>query len=99
MTPPMQLVPPALDRLPSYVAALKRGWSPDNIKGAAAAVWLCSAEASYVFWTDARSRWWHDDRGVCSFLTPCFQDQTMSGLLPGWVQRAGRPDCDVSHGI
>src|SRR5204863_10136343 len=36
MTHPMQLVPPSLDRLPSYVAALKRGWSPDNIKGAAA---------------------------------------------------------------
>jgi predicted acetyltransferase len=34
----MQLVPPALNRLPSYVAALKRGWSPDNIKGAAASI-------------------------------------------------------------
>ncbi len=30
MTRPMQLVPPSLDRLPSYVAALKRGWSPDR---------------------------------------------------------------------
>ena len=38
MTHPMQLVPPSLDRLPSYVAALKRGWSPDNIKGAAASI-------------------------------------------------------------
>jgi predicted acetyltransferase len=38
MTYPMQLVPPSLDRLPSYVAALKRGWSPDNIKGAAASI-------------------------------------------------------------
>jgi hypothetical protein len=38
MTPLMQLVPPALDRLPSYVAALKRGWSPDNIKGTAASI-------------------------------------------------------------
>ena len=34
----MQLVPPSLDRLPSYVAASKRGWSPDNIKGAAASI-------------------------------------------------------------
>src|SRR6266571_2021770 len=34
----MQLVPPSLDRLPSYVAALKRGWSPDNIKGAAGSI-------------------------------------------------------------
>src|SRR4029450_693992 len=38
MTRPMQLVPPSVDRLPSYVAALKRGWSPDNIKGAAASI-------------------------------------------------------------
>src|SRR5437588_12613853 len=38
MTHSMQLVPPSLDRLPSYVAALKRGWSPDNIKGAAASI-------------------------------------------------------------
>jgi predicted acetyltransferase len=36
--PPMHLVPPSLDRLPSYIAALKRGWSPDNIKGAAASI-------------------------------------------------------------
>ena len=34
----MQLVRPSLDRLPSYVAALKRGWSPDNIRGAAASI-------------------------------------------------------------
>jgi len=38
MTHPIQLVPPSLERLPSYVAALKRGWSPDNIKGAAASI-------------------------------------------------------------
>src|SRR5216110_3981430 len=38
MTHLMQLVPPSLERLPSYVAALKRGWSPDNIKGAAASI-------------------------------------------------------------
>src|SRR5438132_13443612 len=38
MTHPMQLVSPSLDRLPSYVAALKRGWSPDNIKGAAGSI-------------------------------------------------------------
>jgi predicted acetyltransferase len=32
----MQLVWPRLDYLPSYKAALERGWSPDNIRGAAA---------------------------------------------------------------
>ncbi len=34
----MELVRPALDYLPEYVAALKRGWSPDNVKGVAATV-------------------------------------------------------------
>ena len=29
----MTLVWPARDHLPSYVAALERGWSPDNIRG------------------------------------------------------------------
>lgn len=30
---PIELVKPALDYLPSYVEALRRGWSPDNIRG------------------------------------------------------------------
>ena len=34
----MQLVQPSLDRLPGYVAALKRGWSPDNVRGIAASI-------------------------------------------------------------
>jgi predicted acetyltransferase len=34
----MQLVVPALEHLPSYVEALNRGWSPDNIRGRAAAL-------------------------------------------------------------
>lgn len=33
----MQLVWPALDHLPSYRAALERGWSADTVRGAAAA--------------------------------------------------------------
>jgi predicted acetyltransferase len=28
-----ELVVPSLERLPDYVAALERGWSPDNIRG------------------------------------------------------------------
>jgi predicted acetyltransferase len=32
----MQLVRPSMQFLSSYVAALKRGWSPDNARGAAA---------------------------------------------------------------
>ena len=33
----MQLVRPASEYLASYVAALERGWSPDNVRGAIAA--------------------------------------------------------------
>jgi predicted acetyltransferase len=33
----MMLVWPSCEYLPSYVAALERGWSPDNLRGAAAA--------------------------------------------------------------
>jgi predicted acetyltransferase len=35
--PRIKLVVPAPKWLPGYVAALERGWSPDNIRGAAAA--------------------------------------------------------------
>ena len=38
MSSPMQLIRPSLDYLPAYVASLKRGWSPDNVRGAAAAL-------------------------------------------------------------
>jgi predicted acetyltransferase len=33
----VQLLRPSLEHLPDYVAALERGWSPDNIRGAEAA--------------------------------------------------------------
>jgi predicted acetyltransferase len=33
----MELVWPSLEHLPGYIAALERGWSPDNIRGPAAA--------------------------------------------------------------
>jgi predicted acetyltransferase len=35
--PAMKLVWPSSEYLPSYVAALERGWSPDNVRGQAAA--------------------------------------------------------------
>jgi predicted acetyltransferase len=31
----MRLVPPAMDHIASYVDALRRGWSPDNVRGPA----------------------------------------------------------------
>lgn len=37
MTPAVELVRPGLDRLARYVDALERGWSPDNVRGRAAA--------------------------------------------------------------
>ncbi len=33
----MLLIQPALDQLPGYLTALNRGWSPDNVRGDAAA--------------------------------------------------------------
>jgi len=33
----LALIAPALERLPAYAAALRRGWSPDNIRGEVAA--------------------------------------------------------------
>src|SRR5688572_16371834 len=37
MVEDMKLVSPSPKHLPSYIAALERGWSPDNIRGAVAA--------------------------------------------------------------
>ena len=37
MTTPLQLITPTMDCLPEYAAALKRGWSPDNVRGEIAA--------------------------------------------------------------
>ncbi len=42
---PMRLVWPAREYLPAYGAALERGWSPDNIRGAAAAQEILAAIA------------------------------------------------------
>lgn len=36
-TKPLELVRPATAHLPGYIAALERGWSPDNVSGLAAA--------------------------------------------------------------
>jgi len=37
MTGPVKLLKPSMGALPAYVDALERGWSPDNVRGAAAA--------------------------------------------------------------
>lgn len=54
----MKLVLPAPEHLPSYVDALHRGWSPDNIRGAAA-----TREALEAIQRDPqRYLEWQDDR-------------------------------------
>lgn len=40
------LVPPDLERLPGFLDALRRGWSPDNVRGEAAARELLEAAAA-----------------------------------------------------
>ena len=34
----MRIVRPTLEHLPAYVAALRQGYSPDNVRGAVAAL-------------------------------------------------------------
>jgi len=70
----MQLVPPSLDRLPSYVAALKRGWSPDNIKGAAGSI----EELAHIE---------KDPRSFVESLTP-MKDVKCSNGCGKWVVRS-----------
>lgn len=41
----MQLVRPSAEHLPSYIAALERGWAPDNTRGAAVAEELAKIHA------------------------------------------------------
>lgn len=36
MPPPLEIAKPTLDRLPGFIDALERGWSPDNMRGAEA---------------------------------------------------------------
>ena len=52
----MQLVRPLPEHLPAYVAALQRGWSADNIRGAAAAreqlESIASDAAAFLAWMD-----------------------------------------------
>ena len=44
----MLLVKPALEHLPSYIAALERGWSPDNLRPEASVEELCEIRLSPV---------------------------------------------------
>ncbi|WP_269713777.1 GNAT family N-acetyltransferase [Caulobacter sp. NIBR2454] len=43
---PLKLVTPSAEYLPGYVDALERGWSPDNLRGAAAATEQLTAIAT-----------------------------------------------------
>src|SRR5882762_10243781 len=57
----MELVWPAAEHLASYVAALERGWSADNVRGAAAArEELAKIDADHISsslpWSTAKQR-------------------------------------------
>lgn len=57
---PIALVTPDLERLPGYACALRRGWSPDNVRGEAARERLAAIEADAAGFvaslTDAEAR-------------------------------------------
>ncbi len=55
-SPDIRIVKPSLARLPAYVDALERGWSPDNIRGRDAAL-------------EQRARAARDPRGFVARLT------------------------------
>lgn len=50
----MQLVKPALDHLPSYLAALQSGWSPDNVRAERALEEIGEIERDALAFLDSR---------------------------------------------
>ena len=74
-----RLVRPTLDRLPRYVAALQRGWSPDNVRGpAAAADELALIQANAQAFVDSL----HDPLARGPAIT--LPDGTVVPRLPGF---------------
>jgi predicted acetyltransferase len=61
MMPQMQLIWPAREYLPAYVDALKRGWSPDNMRAEAAdeeLEWIAAdADAFLASQMDRQAKW------------------------------------------
>jgi len=56
---PLQLVVPSLDRLDSYADALRRGWSPDNVRLVEAPreelARIAADPAAFIAWLDDRA--------------------------------------------
>lgn len=84
-----QLIRPSPERLPGFVAALQRGWSPDNVRGAVAAQEILErlqSEPEVYFLTT------HDPEGQGPPVTVA--DGTQRPRLPGiarWIWDAARP--------
>lgn len=75
----MQLVRPSTEHLPSYIAALERGWSADNLRGAAAA-----AEELVRIREDAGSYLASLDDRNAQGLTVTLPDGSTAPRLPGF---------------
>src|ERR1700760_1651150 len=75
---PFQLVQPAVEYLPGYVAALETGWSPDNRRPEAAAEELARIRDNAAGWLAEQ-----DDReGKGPAIT--LPDGTLVQRLPGY---------------
>lgn len=75
----MRIVRPTVDRLPRYVAALQRGWSADNVRGAAAAAdELAQIQADPQAFVDGL----HDPQARGPAIT--LPDGTVVPRLPGF---------------
>lgn len=87
-----QLIRPSPERLPGFVAALHRGWSPDNVRGAIAALETLEriqSEPEVFFLTT------HDPEAKGPPVTVA--DGTQRPRLPGiarWIWDTARPGAE-----
>jgi predicted acetyltransferase len=90
----MQLVCPGPEHLPGYTAALQRGWSADNIRGAAAAqeelARIAADPAGFLAWMD-------DTEGRGPAIT--MPDGSQRPRLPGLVRWMWDPDAGFAGSI
>jgi RimJ/RimL family protein N-acetyltransferase len=90
----MDLIWPSLDRLPGYVDALERGWSPDNLRGAARAQEQLThiAEDPAAFVASLVDR-----EAATQALREVLQDARAEGLR--YVDLTARPDNTPSRRV
>jgi predicted acetyltransferase len=76
----LSLVAPSLAYLPSYIAALQKGWLPNNMREQSAAEELARIDADAQGFID-----WLDSRGTVGEMIP-LPDGTLVPRLPGFRQ-------------